>query len=85
MPHPSTWGDTKLIMAIPDKWHLGTSCLWLGVIVMAGLGIVVVPKAKLVRAGRSIEMVLKGGQPFHVYRSLCGLLAHLRAVNLLQR
>ena len=74
--------DTGLIMAIPDKWHLGTSCLWLGVIVMAGLGLVVVPKSKLVRAGRTIELVLKGGQPFHVYRSLCGLLEHLRAVNL---
>ena len=72
----------NLIMAIPEKRHLGVQILWLGVLVMISLGIVVVPKAKLLRASSTVAQVLAGGQPFHVYRSLIGLLEHLRAVNL---
>ena len=74
--------ETGLIMAIPEKWHLGTHCLWLGIIVVASLGVVLVPRQKLLRASQALHLVLKGGQPFHVYRALCGLLEHLRAVNL---
>ena len=71
-----------LIMAIPEKRSLGTHAPWLGVLILAGLGIVVVPKAKLLRAAGTISAVLRGGQPFHIYRSLVGLLEHLRDVNL---
>ena len=71
-----------LIMAIPEKRHLGTQILWLGILVIISLGIVVVPKAKLLRASSAVTAVLAGGQPFHFYRSLMGLLEHLRAVNL---
>ena len=35
-----------LIMAIPEKRHLGAQILWLGVLIIISLGIVVVPKAK---------------------------------------
>ena len=71
-----------LIMAIPEKRHLGAQILWLGVLIIISLGIVVVPKAKLLRASSAVTAVLAGGQPFHLYRSLMGLLEHLRAVNL---
>ena len=74
--------DAGLIMAIPEKRHLGSHAPWLGVIILAGLGLVVVPKSKLLRAAGTISHVLQGGQPFHVYRSLIGLLEHLRDVNL---
>ena len=74
--------DAGLIMAIPEKRSLGTHAPWLGVLLVVGLGLVVVPKAKLLRAAGSISAVLKNGQPFHIYRSLIGLLEHLRDVNL---
>ena len=69
-------------MAIPEKRSLGTFAPWLGVLVVVSLGLLVVPKAKLLRASGIIAQVLKGGRPFHVYRSLVGLLEHLRDVNL---
>ena len=72
----------NLIMAIPEKRHLGNHAPWLGVLILAGLGLVIVPRSKLVRAAGTITHVLQGGQPFHVYRSLIGLLEHLRDVNL---
>ena len=53
-----------------------------GMIIIASLAIVVVPRAKLLRAASAIEQAIAGGMPFHEYRSLCGLLEHLRAVNL---
>lgn len=71
-----------LLMAIPEKRNLGTHAVWLGVLILTTLGIVVVPKSKLLRAAAAISGALKGSQPFHVYRSLLGLLEHLRAVNL---
>lgn len=71
-----------LIMAIPEKRSLGTWCTWLGVLLVASLGIVAVPKDKLLRAARAIELTLRDGVEFSVYRALCGLLEHLRAVNL---
>ena len=74
--------SVNLIMAIPEKRHLGVQILWLGILVMISLGIVVVPKAKLLRASSTVAQILAGRQPFHVYRSLVGLLEHLRAVNL---
>ena len=77
--------DVNLIMAIPEKRNLGTHALWLGVLLMVTLGIVVVPRHKLLRAAVVIRQTLAGGQPFHVYRALCGLLEHFRAVNLMTR
>ena len=74
--------DANLIMAIAEKRNLGTHAAWLGVLLLTSLGLLVVPKAKLLRASGTITDVLKGGQPFHIYRSLIGLLEHLRDVNL---
>ena len=77
--------DTGLIMAIPEKRHLGSHATWLGVIIIVSLGIVVVPTAKLLRAAHAIRRTLSSGIEFSDYRSLCGLLEHLRAINLTGR
>lgn len=69
-------------MAIPEKRTLGSWAKWLGVIIFASLGVVVIPRDKLLRARSVITRVLRGGCEFHIYRSLCGLLEHFRGVNL---
>ena len=71
-----------LIMAIPEKRCLGSWAKWLGVIIVAALGIVIVPKDKILRAMRTITIALGNRLEFSSYRSLCGLLEHFRAVNL---
>ena len=73
--------DLGLLMAKPQKRHLGAYALWLGVLIIAPLGICVVPKQKLLRAGRAIDTALANEATFASYRSLCGLLEHLRAVT----
>ena len=77
--------EIGLLMAIPEKRSLGSWSRWLGVFVVIGLGLVVVPKDKLLRASDAVRQTLSTGVEFHVYRSLCGLLEHLRAVNLKAR
>ena len=74
--------NVGLLMAIPEKRNLGVHATWLGVLIITALAIVVVPRGKLLRAAAAVSGTLQGGQPFHVYRSLIGLLEHLRAVNL---
>ena len=78
--------DLHLIMAIPEKRALGSWARWLGVLLVVSCGIVVIPKDKLLRAAIVVNQALGfDGVEFHVYRSLCGLLEHFRAVNLLGR
>ena len=72
----------NLTMAIPEKRSLGTWIVWLGVIIVVSLGVVVVPRDKLLRATVALSELLADGLAFRDYRSLCGLLEHLRAVNL---
>ena len=72
--------ELGLIMAIPEKRSLGTWAPWLGVLLLAGLGLVLVPKAKLLRTVHRIDELLTDGLPFQDYRSLIGLLEHLRCV-----
>ena len=67
-------------MAPPEKRHIGTHAVWLGVSLMVTLGICAVPTIKLLRASHSINLTLRGDSTFAEYRSLCGLLEHLRAV-----
>ena len=74
-----------LIMAKPEKRAIGSWVMWLGVIFVVSLGVVVVPKEKLLRAASVIADALTRRVPFHTYRALCGLLEHLRAVMLLGR
>ena len=72
----------RLRMAIPEKRSLGTWCKWIGVLLIPILGLVVVTRDKILRASAAIGEALSGRMEFHVYRALCGLLEHLRAVNL---
>ena len=53
-------------MAIEEKRSLGTWCKWLGVLVISGLGIVAVPKAKILRASEAITLTLEGRADFQV-------------------
>lgn len=77
-----TWLTTNvgLIMAIAEKRSLGTWCNWVGALVFATLGLVVIPKSKLVRASTTICTLLHHGVDFSEYRSLMGLLEHFRDV-----
>ncbi|KAL3928372.1 MAG: hypothetical protein SGPRY_002412, partial [Prymnesium sp.] len=74
-----------LITAIPAKRSLGAWSKWLGVYIVVALGLVIVPPDKIVRASSAIREALGGRLVFGVYRSLCGLLEHLRAINLAPR
>ena len=72
----------RLRMAIAEKRSLGTWCKWIGVLLITSLGLVVVTRDKILRASAAITEALSNLMEFHAYRSLCGLLEHLRAVNL---
>jgi hypothetical protein len=70
--------DAHLIMAIPEKRILGTWGLWLGIYIFTGLGLIVVPKAKIARAVAALTQALQNELPFDEYQSLTGLLEHIR-------
>jgi len=72
----------RLRMAIAEKRSLGTWCKWIGVLLIPILGLVVVTRDKILRASAAIGEALADRLEFHAYRALCGLLEHLRAVNL---
>ena len=74
--------DLNLVMAKPEKRHLGQWLVWLGVIIFVQVGVAVIPRSKIVRASSTIERVLCHQATFAEYRSLCGLLEHLRAICL---
>ena len=73
------------LMAIDEKRSLGSWCPWDGVVLVFSLGIVIVPKNKLLRAIAAVEEALSNTLTFDPYRSLCGLLEHLRAIVLCGR
>jgi hypothetical protein len=77
--------ELRMIMAIEEKRHLGTWVPWLGVLLLAGLGMVLIPKAKLLRTVERVDELLTNGMPFQDYRSLVGLLEHLRCIYGAQR
>ena len=70
--------EAGLIMAIPEKRMLGTWGMWLGIYIFVGLGIVVVPRHKLLRAATAVRQALDKQLPFDEYQSLMGLLEHIR-------
>ena len=59
--------EAGLIMDIPAKRMLGTWCLWLGIYIFAGLGLVVVPRHKLVRATSAIRRTASRRLQFDEY------------------
>ena len=71
----------RLEMAPPEKRTMGTWVPWLGVLICAGLGLVVVPKSKLLRTTQRIVELLAKPTEFSEYRSLMGMLEHIRCVN----
>jgi hypothetical protein len=73
--------DVGLIMAIPEKRTLGVWSPWLGALLFASLGLVVIPKVKLMRATRAIGEAIARRLQFAEYRSLVGLLEHFLCVN----
>eukprot|EP00965_Chrysotila_dentata_P097469 3221345-Pleurochrysis_carterae.AAC.1 len=68
-------------MAIPEKRTLGVWARWLGALLFATLGIVVIPKPKLLRAAVQLRAAIDGTLDFAEYRSLVGVLEHFRCVN----
>ena len=74
----------NLRMAGADKRQMGGGVEWIGVSILAALGIVAIPKNKLLRARDAIERTLAGKITFGEYRALVGLLEHLRFVARLQ-
>ncbi|MGA1354685.1 MAG: hypothetical protein ACO32I_07955, partial [Candidatus Limnocylindrus sp.] len=77
--------DAGLIMAIPEKRSLGVWCKWIGALIFAVIGLIVIPKDKLVRASSAIRVMLNEGIEFAEYRSLMGLLEHMRDIARLPR
>jgi len=72
--------DAGLIMAIPEKRTVGVWCLWIGALIFTPLAVVAVPRAKIVRASEVIRRLLSKGIEFAEYRSLMGLLEHVRCI-----
>ena len=70
--------ESGIIMAIPEKRSLGTWCLWVGILVFATLGLVAIPKAKLLRATAALKVAVEDKLEFAIYQSLLGQLEHFR-------
>ena len=70
----------RVKMAGADKRQLGASLDWIGVTLMVGIGLVVVPRAKLIRARDALRRAKRGDITFSEYRALVGLLEHLRFI-----
>ena len=77
--------DVNLIMAVAAKRSFGVHMLWLGVLIFAGLGCLVTPKDKLLRTVQGLNSALAARMDFSEYRSLIGMLEHLRTVACLPR
>ena len=74
-----------LIMAIAEKRSIGVWGLWLGALLFTAAGVVAIPKQKVLRATQAIRELQSAGVEFGVYRSLVGLLEHLRCIARLPR
>ena len=73
----------RLVMAGPEKSQTGAHVEWIGVLVLAAIGLVVVPPNKLLRAREAVERTLARQIDFGEYRALVGLLEHLRFIAML--
>ena len=70
-----------LEMAPPEKRTCGTWVPWLGVLVCAGIGLIIVTKDKLLRTTERLLAVINEATEFSEYRALMGMLEHLRCIN----
>lgn len=71
-------------MAGPEKRRLGGHLEWIGVLILAPLGLLVIPRHKLLRARDAIQRTPNDRITFGEYRALMGLLEHLRFVARLE-
>ena len=76
---------TGFIMAIPEKRSIGSWGLWIGALIFTVLGVIAIPKHKLLRATHALRELHNGTMQFAQYRSLVGLLEHFRCVARLPR
>lgn len=76
--------EINLAMAGADKRQLGGHVEWIGVTVLAALGLIVIQKQKLARARNAIRSTIERRISFGEYRALIGLLEHLRFIACLQ-
>ena len=74
----SITSEAGLIMAIPEKRMLGVWGLWLGIFIFSSLGLIVVSREKLLRATSACRRAVANQLTFDDYRSLTGLLEHIR-------
>ena len=75
----------KLRMAIAEKRTLGVAFEWLGVIFVPLVGLVFIPRNKLLRALAALRAARGGTLVVGDYRSLLGLLEHVRGVLRISR
>ena len=71
-------------MAGPEKRQIGGDVEWIGVGLLAAIGLVAIPVNKLLRARDAIIRAIRHEITFGEYRSLVGLLEHLRFVARLE-
>ena len=74
----------KLEMTDADKRQLEGGVEWIGILLLAAIGLVVVPKNKLLRAREAAQRTLDHQVTFGEYRALVGLLEHIRFVTSLR-
>ena len=77
-------GNIKVVMAGPEKRQMGAHVEWIGVCVIAAIGLLAIPKNKLLRARDALQRTLFESITYGEYRALVGLLEHLRFVTQLQ-
>ena len=70
----------NLRMAIAAKRFLGTSAMWLGVGFVAAVGILFIPKSKILRALEALRNLRVAKLTVQLTLSLLGLLEHFRGV-----
>ena len=71
----------NLLMAIPEKRHLGTHIYSLGAHLFVAEMVMVIPTQKILRALAMIKQLVVNALTFSEYRTLLGLLEHFLALN----
>jgi len=77
--------NVNILMAIPEKRHIGCSVEALGAILHFDAGILCIPQIKALRALENLNRLLQGQLEMAEYRSLLGLLEHFVCLNAARR
>ena len=70
----------NLRMAIAAKRHLGAGVLWLGAGFLAAIGVLFIPRGKVLRARLALRSLAMGELTSQQVRALNGLLEHLKGL-----